>query len=215
MSDECLVCLVRHGATSWNEAGKFQGRRDIPLIETGIVQARRAGAALADRAKEFGFPRWEALYTSPLARARQTAVEVGRWLGLKPQAVAGLMERSFGALEGLTRAEAELAYPNWWEHPGTVPGLESENELRQRALRTLCELAQAHPGEAFVVVTHGGFINGFLREIGAKKPDEGWKPLHNGGLTFVAGQGRSWRLLRLNQGEHLIDETVPASEKGR
>ncbi len=70
-------------------------------------------------------------------------------------------------------------------------------------------LAEAHPGEAVVAVTHGGLINAFLREVGAKRPGEGWKPLHNGGITVVAGRGLSWRVLRLNQADHLLDSKAP------
>lgn len=209
MPGETLISLVRHGATSWNEAGKFQGQQDVPLAETGFAQARRAGEALVGLAGEFGYSGWAALYTSPLSRARQTAAEIGRWLGLQPRELTGLMERAFGAIEGLTRAQVEAMYPSWWERPESVPGLETEGALRARALKTMSALAEAHPGEAVVAVTHGGLINAFLRQVGAKRPGEGWKPLHNGGITVVAGRGLSWRVLRLNQADHLLDSKAP------
>jgi len=209
MPGETLIGLVRHGATSWNQAGKFQGQQDVPLAATGFAQARRAGKALVGLAGEFRYSGWAALYTSPLSRARQTAAEIGRWLGLQPRELTGLMERAFGAIEGLTKDQVEVMYPSWWERPESVPGLETEDALRARALKTMSALAEAHPGQAIVAVTHGGLINAFLREVGAKKPGEGWKPLHNGGITLVAGRGLSWRVLRLNQADHLVDLEVP------
>ena len=77
MKGNCLVCLVRHGSTAWNEAGRLQGRRDIPLTARGIDQARRAGLALASSSANM-VSTWNALYTSPLAHAHGTAVEIAR-----------------------------------------------------------------------------------------------------------------------------------------
>lgn len=202
---ETLLCLVRHGATAWNDAGRLQGRRDIPLTPVGVEQARRVGAALKRAAAGYGYPRWCALYTSRLRRAYATALEVGRHLELEPRVVEDLVERAFGPMEGLTRDQAEKAYPGWrrWAEP--PPGVESEGALRRRSLATLGRLAAAHPGEAIVVVTHGGFINAFLRSVLGVDHSGGWE-LYNGGFTLVAKEADGWRVIELNRCDHLALE---------
>lgn len=207
-----LLCLVRHGSTEWNEAGRLQGRRDIPLTAAGIEQARRAGAALTTVIGELGYPRWSGLYTSPLQRAYGTAVEVARHLSLQPRVDDELVERSFGPMEGLTRDQAEEAYPGWRRRAQAIPGLESDEALRERVFRVLGRLAAAHTGEAIVVVTHGAFINAFLRSILDVDHSGGWA-LHNGGITSVVKGEGGWKVIELNRSDHLVDGTSGQSAR--
>lgn len=202
MKNETLLCLVRHGATAWNEAGRLQGRRDIPLTTVGVEQARRAGQALKGMASVYGYSRWSGLYTSPLRRAYATAMEVSRHLNLEPCIVDDLVERAFGPLEGLTREEAEKAFPGWRLRPEPPQGVEDEAVLRRRSMATLGRLASAHPGEAIVVITHGAFINAFLREIIDVDHAGGWS-LHNGGFTMVTRGEKGWKVIALNLCDHL------------
>lgn len=213
MKGNCLVCLVRHGSTAWNEAGRLQGRRDIPLTARGIDQARRAGLALASSVREHGYPRWNALYTSPLARAHGTAVEIARSLQLEPRVDDDLVERAFGPMEGLTRDDAEKAFPGWRSRPEGIPGLEDEGALRARVFGVLDRLAAAHDGEAIVVVTHGAFINAFLRSIHGADHAGGWA-LQNGGLSFVMKDAGGWRVIGLNRADHLAGEFPAVTRPG-
>ena len=93
--------LLRHGRTAWNEAGKIQGRTDIPLGEEGRRSALEAGAALAD------IP-FSAAFSSPLRRAKETAEII---LGARKDILRTderLIELNFGAAEGMCTMDASL-----------------------------------------------------------------------------------------------------------
>ena len=200
-----IVCLVRHGVTPWNTAARLQGQRDIPLSPEGVRQAERAGQALSQRIAELGRQRWDALYTSPLQRAAQTAQGVARWIGLTPRVDKDLIERSWGAIEGLTREEAETAFPDWQRFPERVAGLEPEEALRARAVAAIERLELAHRGEAIVVVSHGAFIHAFLRGVGLLAPAPA-APMANGAFTIVLRLDGAWQSLAVNDASHLQDE---------
>ena len=98
------VYLARHGETVWNAQGRYQGRLDSPLTDTGRAQAR----STAETMRERGIER---LLCSPLGRARDTAHVVETALGLGAEIDADLAESDIGRWEGLTRDEVEAAFP--------------------------------------------------------------------------------------------------------
>lgn len=189
------VALIRHGMTDWNLAGKLQGRTDVPLNDIGRRQAKQIATALLTEP-------WDALYTSPLARAYETAEIIGAILKLEPQIVTALTERNFGRLEGLTRDELNCKYP---DRAREVPaGVESPEALRSRAEHCLSALAGAHPGGGIVVVSHGAWINAFLYRVSGGKYGTGVTNLSNGGITRVEFHPeRGWKILALNLTAHL------------
>ena len=79
-----MIYLVRHGETTWNRVGRRQGHNDSPLTELGIEQARAAGRVLQRAIADIHNV---CIETSPLGRARQTALIVGEILGLDPNAI--------------------------------------------------------------------------------------------------------------------------------
>jgi len=87
--------VLRHGQTDWNVELRLQGSTDIPLNDTGRIQAARAAEVLAAE----GITR---IIASPLSRALETARIVGRHIGLEPETDARLIERNFGLFEGMT-----------------------------------------------------------------------------------------------------------------
>ncbi len=111
------VYFIRHGTTENNIAGRFQGRSDIPLGEKGRKQA----ACLGER---FAHIPLDAVYTSPLRRAYQTAEGVCAHLPVQPICCDGLREIDGGALEGRTNDENIRDYPdvmrNFREHPAKL-----------------------------------------------------------------------------------------------
>jgi 2,3-bisphosphoglycerate-dependent phosphoglycerate mutase len=133
------LLLVRHGETDWNAEGRLQGHTDRPLNEYG----RRQAAALAERLADDGI---DAVYSSDLSRARETADIVAGRLGLPVVLEPGLREKNWGSWEGLTPLERDAV-----EYVG-----ESTEAHRERTLRALREIAEQHPGARVLVVTHGG-----------------------------------------------------------
>ena len=154
--------LVRHGETAWNAARRIQGRTDIPLNDTGRQQARQAADLLARR-------RWHGVYASPLSRAHETASIIAERLGLDSVTdIDALVERDYGEAEGMGFDEIEALYPEGVR----APGQETREEVAARVVPALLELAERHPGERLVVVSHGGAIRAVLQtaEPGAKHP---------------------------------------------
>lgn len=154
------LILIRHGLTSWNLAGRYQGRTDVPLCAAGLIQAHEAGAAL--RRARAGL-----LLTSPLLRARVTAEVISQRLGRVPCHVdERLVELGFGEWEGLTQPEIKQRWPallRAWKrapHSFRFPGGEG---LRD-GLRRLEDFVRYPPwaGSAdprcVIAVTHTGLI---------------------------------------------------------
>ena len=154
------IGLLRHGQTNWNIDFRLQGVTDIPLNETGIEQARIAGAVLADLSLQ-GQP-WDLILTSPLSRARDTAVMVGEAIGIPGVSVEELLlERSFGEAEGLSHEEWKSKY-NDTNH---VPGGETLEQLEARAWILLQRLVDHHEGKRVLTVSHGALIRTLLRLV--------------------------------------------------
>ena len=135
------LILVRHGETDWNAAGRLQGHTDRPLNDYGRTQAKR----LADQLAGDGIA---AIYASDLSRARETAEILGERLGLPVVVDPDLREKNWGTWEGLTSDERLQV-----EFEG-----ETTEEHRERVLRSVRRIAERHPGQRIVVVTHGGSL---------------------------------------------------------
>ncbi len=147
--------LVRHGETDWNRQRRIQGLTDIPLNATGREQARATGMLLTRR-------RWDGIYASPLARARETAEIIAAEVGLPgPTLVDALVERNYGEAEGLDWMQVEKRFP----HGAAVSGRESREQVGARVIPALVELASDRPGESLLIVSHGGAIRAVLDEV--------------------------------------------------
>lgn len=149
------ILLARHGETDWNREGRFQGHADPPLNATGRAQAaelskRLEGVALA------------AVYSSPLKRALETADVVAAAHGLEAVEVDALREVDVGSWQGLTRAEVESRFPErvtrWLNYEQGWEDGESYEQMGERVIPALLELAEAHAGDQILAVTHGGPI---------------------------------------------------------
>ena len=155
------LIAVRHVETEWNAELREMGHLDSPLTPLGIKQAQ----ALGHRLKNLGF---DALYSSDLGRAVQTAEIIGAICDKPVQLNSSLRERHMGVFQGLTREEISEKYPEQmaaYERIGfldLIPGGETAQERTDRSVRILTEIASRHPEQTVVVVTHGGFLTGFL-----------------------------------------------------
>jgi broad specificity phosphatase PhoE len=156
------LLLVRHGETVWNQENRWQGHADVPLSETGRVQARR----LARRLRAEGRP-VRAIYASDLLRALHTAEILGEVLGVTPTPEAGWREMDIGAWSGLTTAEVIARHAAEWERLRAGEDLprgggETFAQFQERILRSVARLIEQHPGEQVAIVTHGGAVRAFL-----------------------------------------------------
>lgn len=157
--------LIRHGETAWNVEGRMQGHSDIPLGDNGREQAQHVAQTLSHISID-------AIYSSPLSRAAETAKIISETVGLPVTINEGLKERNLGTLEGKSQAEMHAIYPDW----GTMTeeerfkdnreGTESGENTSTRVLRTLQEIAKTHEGKQIIAVTHGGNIRFTLVGLG-------------------------------------------------
>jgi glucosyl-3-phosphoglycerate phosphatase len=152
------LVLLRHGRTEWNRARRAQGHADVPLDDVGRAQARAAAPLVAALHPS-------RLWSSDLARARQTADILARRCGLAVAEDARLREFSVGERQGLTWGEAIERFP--WIAQGVglgerlagVPGSESDADVRARIAPAVEEhLGTLAPGETGVVVGHGAAL---------------------------------------------------------
>jgi glucosyl-3-phosphoglycerate phosphatase len=156
MTPLARVALWRHGQTSWNAEGRFQGHSDIDLDELGQEQARRAAPMLARLEPSM-------LVSSDLLRARRTAEALAAVTGLPVRLDPDLRETHGGAFEGLRGPEIRERYPEDWaawasgEPHVRVGGGESRYEVAARMLRGVLRAAdELANGQLAVLATHGG-----------------------------------------------------------
>ena len=203
------LLLVRHGQSTANARGIWQGQMEFPLSEEGRRQAALAGRALAGE-------RLDGLYSSPLSRAFETAEAIRREAGY-PGAVVpveGLSERHGGILEGHTWAEQEernpelarkfLAIPE--EERWALVGAETDEEVIQRFVRAISSIRADNPdGARLVVVSHGGVMRAFLRDIFGPQTLPGTQRASNASITRIrwGRDGEPPRLVDLASTEHL------------
>ena len=151
------LVLLRHGRTAWNEAGRAQGHADVELDDLGREQAAAAAAYLASLDPA-------ALWTSDLARARETCGHLEKTTGLSAAEDARLREFDVGLRQGLTIPEFADRYPEehaTWQHGDDtrLPGAEAASDVEARMIPALRDcLEQLAAGQTGVVVTHGACL---------------------------------------------------------
>ena len=153
-SNSTEIILVRHGQTEWNRIERFRGRVDIPLNETGVEQAEAVASRLARRSRPVK------IYGSPLGRCLQTADAIAKSTNTQVQVLEGIIDIDYGDWQRLTPEEAEKrdpdVYRTWLSAPQTarIPGGETLDQVRARALEALERTAEHHPGQTIVLVSH-------------------------------------------------------------
>jgi phosphoserine phosphatase len=147
------LILVRHGESEWNRTGRYQGQQDAPLSDLGLRQAD----ALAERLRT---ERLDAIYTSPLQRARRTAEAIARYHPDAPfEQDRALLEIHHGDWEGLFAAEVRERYAEdlaeWRMFPtrSQMPNGESFSNILKRTLNFRERLMRRHSGESTVVLS--------------------------------------------------------------
>jgi broad specificity phosphatase PhoE len=210
------LLLVRHGRTLDNirDAGaRLTGWYDPPLSADGVQEAEE----LANHLREHAVA---ALYTSTLARARQTAWPLALSLGLYPRNEPDLREISCGELDGVPLAEVQQRFPDLWQ--GNLaqsdedfqwPGGETYRGFRRRVLRTIRRLARTHRGQTIMLVTHAGVISqtiGWVHNTSAARW-ELWRP-RNGSMSEVRWHRNGGALVRFDWRPSAAPDEVRAAQ---
>ncbi len=174
--DRLDLVVLRHGETDWNADGRYQGRRNVPLNETGRQQIQRVARCFADdhpdivsRLDDYDF------VTSPLSRADQTMAALAAALHVaRVDSAEALVERDYGRWEGWTRAEIKARYPDerrrhrdepWHFRP--PDGGESYADLSERVGGWLVGLQRSA-----VIASHAGVIRVLAHRLGGLAKDK-------------------------------------------
>ena len=196
--------LVRHGQTEWNRGDeRFRGRADLPLNETGHMQAQKIAARLSKETIT-------AIYSSPLQRAIQTVQPLAAKLRLPVQQHPGLLDLDIGALEGMTVDEARAAFPDviekWMNAPGHTkfPKGESFKAMRTRIMAMLDELVDQHPGETIALAAHRSVCMAMLCVVLGMDADLLWR-IHqdNACINRFEKHDAGWCVTAMNETSHL------------
>jgi len=152
------LTFIRHGETDWNLQQRFQGQIDVPLNATGHAQAARLAARLAQSPAD-------ALFSSDLQRARETAAPLAAAWRTDVPTLPGFREQNFGLLEGLDVPTIQATHPELWAQwlvhraDFALPGGESLRQFHARVMAALQALADEQAGRHVAVVTHGGVLD--------------------------------------------------------
>lgn len=194
--------LVRHGETTWNVAGRYQGRKDSMLSGRGMAQAHALAERLAHEPPA-------AIVCSPLLRTRATADVVASRLDLRAEVDERLIEISHGEWEGHTRDEVEAHWPQMVEqwrcapHEVRFPGGESLDDVLERWNDFLANLPFAAPSP-LLVVTHDVIVRLAILAAQGKGPEAYYDVVvENAAITEIAADGSALTVVRLNDAAHL------------
>ena len=197
------LCIVRHGETAWNAEHRVQGQLDVPLNGIGLRQAEAVGRALKDE-------RFDAVYSSDLTRARQTAAPILNLLSLQLLLEPDLRERHYGIFERLTYAEVKTRYPeDYARFEARDPEYafrtgESLKDFSARSIAVVSRIAQQHQNQSVVVFTHGGVLDKlyrFITGLPLSAPREFGIP--NAGLNRVEVTPAGWQIRAWADAAHL------------
>lgn len=165
--------IIRHGQTAWNRDKIFRGRKDIPLDEQG-----RREALLT--AKWLRGTRFDAIYSSPLLRAYETAVEIARGRNISVEKHPGLIDISFGRWEGMKEKEVIEKYPDIFEkwhsrpHETLFPMGEDLRCVQERALKAVFDISEKHRGKTVALVSHRVVLKVIILGLLGMRLDRFW-----------------------------------------
>jgi broad specificity phosphatase PhoE len=201
------IILVRHGQTEWNRVERFRGRADVPLNETGRAQAELTGRRIAAEWRPM------AVYSSPLLRAVRTAEAIAGHFDLPVQVHPDLTDINYGKWQGLTPDEVREQWPkmidDWYNTPASIriPGGETLEELRSRALGAIDELVKRHDGQTIVVVGHTVINRIILIGVLGLGNDRFWRLRQDTcAINSFEAEGGNFTLVSLNDTFHLRSE---------
>lgn len=201
------IYLARHGETTWNAIGRYQGRLESELSDLGQLQAEALAAAFTT-ARRAGDEIPQRIVSSPLVRCRQTAEPTVRALGLTLETDPLLLEIAHGPWEGLLRAEISERHPEqyraWRDAPDTVNFEGGESLADVVARWRIFADAIAERDEITLVVTHDAVVRAALLVLQNRPLAELWQmPVENAGFAVITRAGAKLELQTASRFEHL------------
>ena len=192
-----MFAFIRHGQTDWNRDDRLQGSSDIPLNDVGRAQAHEAAGVL----REGG---WDAIVSSPLSRARETAEIVAADLGIElGPAYQELVERDYGVLEGESSSAIVALHPN-----RDYPGAETLDSVVARGRAGLARIAADYGDRDTIIVCHGTIIRYTLAALAGRR----LPGIVNGSIATFLLEGEAWEVLSVN-GTALAAVPIPVDER--
>lgn len=202
--ERTTILLARHGECRGNVEGLFRGRVDFPLNERGLRQAAELGSALRPYSPE-------AVMTSPLLRAKDTARAIAGACSIRVEEDEGFNNISLGIWEGQPKTEIAERYPGQWkiwlENPErlAVEGAESLDDVLTRSMAALDRGVAKYRGKTFAAVTHRTVIKPLLAGcLGIASPYF-WKVhMDTGSYSILVHDDlHGYSLFSLNRTDHL------------
>jgi probable phosphoglycerate mutase len=206
MSQFTTLIAIRHGETNWNLSRRYQGQEDIPLNARGHTQARKVAEALTHASLD-------AIYTSDLKRAYQTAAEISKTVGITLHQVNALREQHFGVFQGLTGDEVAKRWPEasdqWQRRVADFgpDGGETRTAFSRRCISAISQLARIHVGGTIAVVCHGGVLDSLYRAASGLQIEapRSWS-LENAAINSVKHNIEGFEILNWGDTTHLCGD---------
>lgn len=199
--------IIRHGETDWNAQGLWQGHTDVPLNAAGHEQAQRLATHLAHSGVHL-----DAIYSSDLLRAWETAQPIGESLGVDLRAMPALREIDLGSWSGMTREQVIAQDAETLDRISSGEDLprgggERLAELHQRVVAAAEQAAAEHPGGAVALVTHGGPVRALLMHAARDKDGPAPRRGHigNTSVSVITLDQSGWNIRSINEMRHLED----------
>lgn len=206
------ICLIRHGETGWNVQRRIQGHTDIPLNDTGRAQA----LAMAFNAAH---QRFQAIYSSDLTRALETAQALAQREEQRVRPLPQLRERHYGIFQGLTAAEAALRHPVAYGHYSMrdldydFESGESLRDFAERVSEGIGWLVRHHGGQTIAAVCHSGVLDVvYRRATGRPLSTPRDFKIPNCALNWFHFDGQGWHLEAWGDRHHLHEVLMEPPE---
>lgn len=196
------IILIRHGETTWNVVGRFQGQEDTCLSEAGQRQGKQVAEALRGTAID-------AVVASPLHRAKVTAQYCAQLHDLPVHTDERLIEINHGKWEGMLVDEVQATYPElytqWHQHPHlvTMPNGESLADMKRRIQDALHEYCYKYEGKTILVAAHDAVNKVMICSMLGLDMSHFWQiKQDNTCINILEGTEQAWRIVLLNSVSH-------------
>jgi len=208
------LILVRHGNTAFNTEHRLTGQLDVCLSSIGELQAQAIATHLADE-------KINAILSSPLQRAIQTAHPIAQRLNKTLQIVPWLAERNCGVLEGLTKTEMKARHPHSrkaYKNPHLnlpISGNgESANQFSRRVADGMHSLSRQYAGQSIIAVCHGGVVREVFNEVYGTTQNGDQLISANASISIFRFKDNHWRMLSWGDVSHLHHSNTDQNKAG-